>query len=402
MNILGVLPLKQIRTGGDRRYLELMELLAERGNSVFVIMNAWLEYTPLHFTKIALPVSYTPHGFPPGSFLFKKVIKKNLSLSLEFARNKGCAAFDIIHIHGDMFLKSALFLRKKLRIPLFYASRCNDIDRAHIMRSKGALSSKEYFFSFVYEAINRFREKQTAKYAELITFQNTVDRDIFLKRTKCAVEKTVIIPGNIGLPRCAPGWENRNKSDKLKNIVYIGALSPSKGICDLLKALKRIKEKGYKLHCYVLGRIENASQTMELIERLDIKDRISIEGFKNPFSYLADCDLMVYPTLYDAYPDAVLEALHTGCPVIASAVGGLPDMLKRPELLFEAGDVEEIAHRMERCIKESEFYERIRSLCAERAQAHRFDWAEQFEKAMRKALAPQVSSLPILTKSDNL
>jgi glycosyltransferase involved in cell wall biosynthesis len=388
MNILGVLPLKQIRTGGDRRYLELMDLLAERGNAVFVIMNAYLEYTPLHFTKIALPISYTPHGFPPGSFLFKKAIKKNLPRLLEFARNKGCAAFDIIHIHGDMFLKSALFLRKKLRIPLFYASRCNDIDRAHIMRSKGALPSKEYFFSFACEIVNRSREKQIAKYAESITFQNTADRDIFLKRTKCAVEKTVVIPGNIGLPRCVPEWENKNNSAKLKNIVYIGALAPSKGIFDLLKALRKLKKRGYKLRCYILGRLENMTQTMKFIERLDIKDLISIEGFKNPFSYLADCDLMVYPTLYDAYPDAVLEALHTGCPVIASAVGGLPDMLKRPELLFESGDAQEIADRMERCIREPEFYERIRGLCAERARAHRFDWAERFEKAMESLLAP--------------
>lgn len=388
MNILGVLPLKQIRTGGDRRYLELMEALAERGNAVFVIMNAYLEYTPLHFTKIALPISYTPRGFPPGSFLFKRAIKKNLRRLLEFAKNKGCAAFDVIHIHGDMFLKSAVFLRKKLRVPLFYASRCNDIDRAHIMRSKGGLSSKERFFSFVYEIINISREKQIAKYAELVTFQNTADRDIFLRRTKCAVGKTVIIPGNIGLPRCVPEWENRNNSNKLKSAVYIGALSPSKGILDLLRALKKLKERGFTLRCYILGRIENASQTMELIERLDIKDCVSIEGFKNPFSYLADCDLMVYPTLYDAYPDAVLEALHTGCPVIASAVGGLPDMLKRPELLFKSGDAQEIAGRIERCIKEPEFYERIRSLCAERAQAHRFDWAERFEKAMENFLVP--------------
>ncbi|MDR2792569.1 MAG: glycosyltransferase family 4 protein [Treponema sp.] len=383
MNILGVLPLKQIRTGGDRRYLELMELLAERGNTVFVIMNTFLEYTPRYFIKIVLAIPYKPHGFPPGSFLFKKAIKRNISNLLEFAENKGCAAFDIIHIHGDMFLKSALLLRKKLRIPLFYASRCNDIDRAHIMRSKGVLSSKEYLFSLVYEIISISREKKIAKYAELITFQNTADRDIFLKRTTCTVEKTVIIPGNIGLPRCTSGWKNKNKSDKLRSIVYVGSLSPSKGICDLLKVLRKLKEKGHTLRCYVLGRMEHMAQMTELIEKLNIKEVISIEGFQDPFSYLADCDLMVYPTLYDAYPDAVLEALHTGCPVIAAAVGGLPDLLMCPELLFESGNVREIADRVDRCIKEPAFYQRIRSLCAERADAHRFDWAERFEKAMK-------------------
>jgi glycosyltransferase involved in cell wall biosynthesis len=63
-------------------------------------------------------------------------------------------------------------------------------------------------------------------------------------------------------------------------------------------------------------------------------------------------------------------------------------MLKRPELLFKSGDAQEIAGRIERCIKEPEFYERIRSLCVERAQAHRFDWAERFEKAMENFLVP--------------
>ncbi|MDR2194239.1 MAG: glycosyltransferase family 4 protein [Treponema sp.] len=384
MNILGVLPLKQIRTGGDRRYLELMELLAERGNTVFVIMNTFLDYTPCHFTKITLSIPYKRRGFPPGSFLFKNAIKKNLAAALAFAQNKGCRSFDVIHIHGDMFLKSALLLRKRLCLPLFYASRCNDIDRAHIMRSKGGLSPKEYFFSCMYELVNISREKQIAKYAELITFQNTVDRNIFLKRTKCAIEKTVIIPGNIGLPRCTPDWEHKNKSEKVEHIVYIGALSPSKGICNVLRAIAELKKRGYALRCSILGRAENMTQTMEFIETLDIKEYISIEGFQEPFSYFATCDLMVYPTLYDAYPDAVLESLHTGCPVIASAVGGLPDLLAYPELLFESGNIQEIADRIERCITEPDFYRRIRRLCEERATAHRFDWAEQFEKAMRR------------------
>jgi glycosyltransferase involved in cell wall biosynthesis len=109
---------------------------------------------------------------------------------------------------------------------------------------------------------------------------------------------------------------------------------------------------------------------------------VSLEGFKDPFPYLAECDLMVYPTLYDAYPDTVLEALHTGCPVIAASAGGLPDLLQHQELLFKSGDCNEIAGKIERCITENSFYQKIRLLCAERAEAHRFDWAGRFETAM--------------------
>jgi hypothetical protein len=56
MNILGIFLINQIRTGGDRRYLELMEGLAARNNNVLVIMNGFLDYTPVYLKKILLNV----------------------------------------------------------------------------------------------------------------------------------------------------------------------------------------------------------------------------------------------------------------------------------------------------------------------------------------------------------
>jgi glycosyltransferase involved in cell wall biosynthesis len=378
MNILGVFLFNKIRTGGDRRCLELMESLAERGHTVYVLMNTYLDYAPRFFIKIPLSITYTYRSFPPASFLFREKIKfflKKIEKKLE-------KKIDFIHIHGDTHLKSALFLKKKLKVPLFYASRCNDIDRARILRKSGAFSLKQYLFSIIYEPINRSREKQIAKHADLITFQNAVDRDIFVKRTKSAQSKTVIIPGNIGLPRCVPEWKNKNNSFAVKKIVYVGSLSASKGLWDLLKAASLLKAKGFSIQYYVLGKEENMDALKQFIREKGIENDVFIEGYKPPFSYLAECDLMVYPTLYDAYPDAALEALHTGCPVIASRVGGLPDLLRYPELLFESGNAEEIADRVERCITGVDFYKRIKELCAERAEAHRFDWAERFERAM--------------------
>jgi glycosyltransferase involved in cell wall biosynthesis len=384
MTILGIFLNNQFRTGGNRRYLELMEDLACRGNAVFVLMNSHLDYTPRYFNKIVLSVKYTRKGFPPASYLFKKHIKKNLKAILTSVSQAGSLPVDFIHIHGDTHLGAALFLQKKLQAPLFYAFRANDIDRAHIMRASGALGPREYIFSCLYEPLNRLREKKVSRYAQLITFQNVRDRDRFLERTGCAVAKTVIIPGNIGPPRCRPEWENKNNSGGVEKIVYIGSLSAAKGLWELLRAISRVKKKGYGfLRTHVLGRPENMAPTEELIRNLDIEENIIIEGFKDPFPWLAECDLMVYPTLYDAFPDTVLEALHTGCPVIASAAGGIPDMLSYPQLLFEPGNVEEIVDRIERCITDSAYYGCVRRLCAERAAAFRFDWAGRFEAAMK-------------------
>ncbi|WP_010255487.1 glycosyltransferase family 4 protein [Treponema primitia] len=384
MNILGIYLLNQIRTGGNRRYLELMEALAERGNRVFVIINSFLDYTPRYFTVVKIPIKYIRHRFPPASYLFKKNVKKNIASIKKELNVNNFFPIDFIQIFGDTHLKVALYLRMELRLPLFYGFRCNDIDRAHILRASGGMSLKEYLFSLLYEPINRFREKQVARYAERISFQNSADMKRFVQRTRCPELKTVVIPGNIGLPRCTLEYENKNTSSQVKNILYVGSLSASKGLWDLLKALSILKNKGYDfLHCRILGRLENIDPTENLIKKLNIEELISIDGFKDPFPYLINSDLMVYPTLYDAFPNTVLESLHSGCPVIASEVGGVPDLLHYPELLFESGNILQIADRIERCIKDTSFYMHIRKLCGERAAVHHFDWAEQFENTMR-------------------
>jgi glycosyltransferase involved in cell wall biosynthesis len=193
----------------------------------------------------------------------------------------------------------------------------------------------------------------------------------------------VIIPGNIGPPRCLPEWENKNRSTRVENIGYIGSMDPSKGLWELLGALRQLTGKGFNfLQCRILGRLENTKPAINYIKKLGIVKNVTIEGFKDPFPYLAESDLMVYPTLYDAFPDTILEALHTGCPVIASAVGGIPDMLQYDELLFESGNIQEIAEKIEKCVTDNAYYDHIRKLCQERAKEHHFDWAEHFENAM--------------------
>jgi glycosyltransferase involved in cell wall biosynthesis len=360
-----------------------MEEIAKHGHTVFVVLNSYFDYKPIYIKKIGVPIKYVRHRFPPASYLFKKNLQKYLSKIKQYISSYNVTP-EFIHIHGDTHLKAALFLRKKLRLPLFYAFRCNDIDRAHILRKSKTLTISEYLFSVIYEPVNRYREKQVAQFAELITFQNRADTEVFLKRTGSDRKKTVIIPGNIGLPRCTPDWKDKNKSQNVKKILYIGSLDPSKGILDLLKSMKILITKGFSfLQCYILGRTENMETTLALIHKLDIIQNIHIEGFTSPFPYLADCDLMIYPTLYDAFPDTVLEALHIGCPVIASSVGGLPDLLVYPELLFKSGNISEIADKIELCITDTAFYHKIREFCSQRSNAYHFDWAEQFEKAMK-------------------
>jgi glycosyltransferase involved in cell wall biosynthesis len=385
LSILGIFLNNEMRTGANRRYLELMESLAEKGCRVAVIMNTRLAYEPRHFKRVDITVNYVRKGFPPTSFLFKNGIRAKFPLIASELSSLGMERVDWIHIHGDIHFPSALYLKRRLSAKLFFAFRCNDITRAQILRKYRAYTAKEYALSFAYNAKDRLREMSIARQSDLITFQNSLDRDIFLKRVRLAKRqvRTVIIPGNIGVPRFTAETKGVNRSEAVRSLVYVGSVSLSKGLQNLLEALAILKKRGFaELRLSVLGKISGDEKAFSLVKSLDIAEEVSFEGYVLPFPFLEKADLMVYPTLYDAFPDTILEALHTGCPVIASEIGGIPEILKYPDLLFPLGDSAEIADRIERCVKDTDFYGHLRGLCEERAAIFRFDWADRFLESM--------------------
>lgn len=378
MTILGLFLNNEMRTGANRRYLELMESIAEKGHSVFVLMNKSLAYESVHFARIDLDINYVRGSFPPASWLFSKNIKKHI---VEIA--EACGRIDWIHIHGDTHLKAALFLAKHFNAPLFFAYRCNDITRARILRKRIRLTIKERILSLATEKLNAAREKIVAKNSRIVTFQNTSDRDEYIKRTGFSLTNTIVIPGNIGLPRFEDKWKNANTSTSVKHLLYVGVLSGTKGFQFVLEALSILKNRGYgNLRLTALGKNNSEDEIKRIFTSLNIDGMVDFPGYQNPFPYLAKADLMVYPTLYDAFPDTILEALHAGCPVIATRIGGIPDILEHDFLLFPLGDSTRIADIIENCIRDSGYYQMVREKCERNAGRFRFDWADRFINAM--------------------
>ncbi len=378
MTILGIFINNEIRTADNRRYLELMEGLAERGHTVRVIMNTHLDYKPSYFERIGMAIDYTRNKFPPASLLF---FFKLRTMKKEILRRTGGTEW--IHIHNDTNLSAALYLKRKTGAKLFYAVRCNDITRARILMKNGGYTIGKKISLAFYFMKKKNREGRIARHAERITFMNHDDRGHFLHRTGADETRTSVIPGNIGPPRFTDEWKGKNASRSVKNLVYAGAFSPSKEFYLLLELLLELKKRGHgTIKLYALGRTAGKNDMFAQIKKLGLEDQIIFTGYVNPFSHFAGSDLFVYPTLYDAWGDVVMEALYTGCPAIASAVGGLPDLLKYQELLFEPGNVHQMADMVERAITDAEYYRHIRDLCASRVPELTFDRVERFEQEM--------------------
>jgi glycosyltransferase involved in cell wall biosynthesis len=384
MRIVGLFLNTTIRTGGHRRYLELLEGLATKGHEVITLMDEDLAYEPERFSRRAIAV-YDKTGTRalPYSVLFLLAVRRNWR-SLSEALDRA----DYIVIFGELHYLAARFLQKRLKARLFFAYRSNWIQRALLILKAGYESPLGAFRLRLEYLKFRAWEFLVARNAQLIAFQSESDRDDFLSRRPKAAGRTVVIRGDISEPHFKREFQGRNRSRSLQRLIYVGVLGLSKGIGYLLSALALLKERGIRdLSLDVLGRGENLAELEASCERLGLSGVVSFKGqVSDPFSYLERADLLVFPTLFDGYPNVVLEALHVGLPVIASRVGGLPDILRHDELLFPSMDAAAIADRIERCVRDPGFYLRIRELCAGRLEYFHFDWPGAWEGAMLEHL----------------
>jgi glycosyltransferase involved in cell wall biosynthesis len=107
-------------------------------------------------------------------------------------------------------------------------------------------------------------------------------------------------------------------------LVTVSVLRPAKGIEVLLDAARQVPNA-----CFlILGDGVMRQQWSELAASYGIADRIRWAGFRTDVdALLAGCDAMVHPSLDDAFPTVLLEAMAAGLPVIASRVGGIPEIV---------------------------------------------------------------------------
>lgn len=107
-------------------------------------------------------------------------------------------------------------------------------------------------------------------------------------------------------------------------IATVAVLRPKKGIEVLLAAAKRVP----RAHFLVVGDGPKREEWTALARELGVADRIHWAGFRNDVdALLAGCDLFVHPSLDDAFPTVLLEAMAAGLPVVASRVGGIPEIV---------------------------------------------------------------------------
>jgi glycosyltransferase involved in cell wall biosynthesis len=131
------------------------------------------------------------------------------------------------------------------------------------------------------------------------------------------------------------------------------------------------------------------------VARAGLADRLAFAGFRNDFDdYLPHADLFVLPSFTEGLPNVVLEAFAAGVPVVATAVGGTPELVVdgRNGHLVTAGDPDELAGRISDVLADEVRRRRMGEHGREHVARH-FTFAAQAEQYQE--LFDQVTSGPV-------
>ena len=380
MKIIGIYLNNWVRTGGQRRYLELLDSLAQRGNTVCVVMDEAFEYSLSHAQRVNIPIQHDKRGNKPYSFWYRTHFQHALP-----AITPLLTGADWVHIHGHLHWWCArIIIQRKIVRHLCFGMRSNAIKRTRIalkaQNTSGFRSIPLHFRNIKYW----WYECQIAAQSDLIAFQSTIDEQDYLSRAPRGRNKTVIIPGAIDGPRFTKELAQSNTSTTVRRIIYVGLVDGTKGIDYLLQGFFHAKKHlSHPLKLDIYGRGNRIEQTQQRIRDCNLESEVTLHGqVPNPLSAIAASDLLIYPSLYDAFPDVVLEALHVGTPVIASRIGGIPDILHYDDLLIPIMDARAIEAVILRAVHDPVWYTHLRTLCFQRRSLFLFDWAKAWEDAM--------------------
>lgn len=114
-------------------------------------------------------------------------------------------------------------------------------------------------------------------------------------------------------------------------LLFIGRVTKEKGVYELLEAFSRLANDHESLQLLLIGPVFEQKKVEQAMSRLEVRDRVTIiEGVDHDEipCYMNAADLFVFPSWMEGLPNVVMEACACGLPVIASSVGGIPELIE--------------------------------------------------------------------------
>jgi glycosyltransferase involved in cell wall biosynthesis len=186
--------------------------------------------------------------------------------------------------------------------------------------------------------------------------------------------KLCVIPNGIS-PVDAPSLDG-------DAVLYVGRLTKAKGVHFLIEAMRQCPDESL----IVVGdgperrALERAARHLTNVSFAGMVGHVRVD------EYLARARVLVLPSLQEGQPNVVMEAMARGVPVIASRVGGVPDLVRHGDtgFLIEPGDIGAITHYIKTIAADTSLRARLAANC--RREMQHYYWFTVIPRIERELL----------------
>ena len=144
-------------------------------------------------------------------------------------------------------------------------------------------------------------------------------------------------------------------------ILFLSNLIVSKGVYTFVDIIAKLKESKEVFEAWMVGGEGDVSieALKKYIDSKNVSSHIKVLGPKfgnNKYEVMNDASILIYPSQFDAFPLVLLEAMQFGLPIIATGVGGIPDMIEdgRTGFILKYNDNEGFVYKTQLLLRNKE------------------------------------------------
>lgn len=310
-----------LREGGAERVVSLLtDKLVETNKNIEII--CYYDYEVFYKINPKVRITFIQRETGTKNILtnvlwLRKYVKKNVSTIVSFL-----APFNMVALVATIGIKKKIIVADRN-------------DPRYIPSNLIIRKLRDFLYNF----------------ADAVVVQTTNNKEYFSRRIQ---EKIAVIHNPVDM------GEKRGmalQTPKKKRIVSVGRLMPQKNQKMLLQAFAIVSQDFPEYELTIYGEGDYRTELEKEIKTLGLETKVMLPGKeKNVFDKIANAELFVLSSDYEGMPNALIEAMCLGLPVVSTAVSGTSDLIEGDVngIIVEIGNKEQLIYAMKELIADEE------------------------------------------------